>query len=218
MEEIPCRFRYSSIFSSSIESTGMLLHSFWNSEMTNRFYIPVSKPWAKTPQEGKGRGETWFQTLQHSGTSVCHRQQALTQHSLHPLQMLMHCQKHPKPEKMKLQPTKQQQNTLKLNCTWASGASGGNLCFSCSFSTESLFACDHQSSVGCEWVSFDPNEGQSLTRNGNFIYTSSAATDLGDSLSHPLIYWEFETLTSGALSPFITAIRSTPRALQITEY
>lgn len=55
MEEIPCRFRYSSIFSSSIESTGMLLHSFWNSEMTNRFYIPVSKPWAKTPQEGKGR-------------------------------------------------------------------------------------------------------------------------------------------------------------------
>lgn len=31
MEEIPCRFRYSSIFSSSIESTVTLLQSFWNS-------------------------------------------------------------------------------------------------------------------------------------------------------------------------------------------
>lgn len=31
MEEMPCLFRYSSIFSSSIESTGTLRHNFWNS-------------------------------------------------------------------------------------------------------------------------------------------------------------------------------------------
>lgn len=91
------------------------------------------------PQRG-GRRETWFQTLKHSGMSVCHRQQALTQHSLHPLQMLMRCQNHPKLEKMKPQPTKQQQNTLKLNCTGASGAPGGNLCFSYLFAMSLFFA------------------------------------------------------------------------------
>lgn len=31
IEEMPCFLRYSSIFSSSMESTGTLLHSFWNS-------------------------------------------------------------------------------------------------------------------------------------------------------------------------------------------
>lgn len=209
MEEIPCRFRYSSIFSSSMESTGMLLHSFWNSETTNPGFI---SQWANPGQRPhrKGRRETWFQILKHSGTSACHRQQARTQHSLYLLQMLMHCQKHPNPEKMKLQPTKQQQNTLKLNCSLESGAPGGNLCFPCLFATRVSFSLE--SLELCRlWMSFTvPDEGQSLTINGNFIYTSSAATDLGGLSSHRLIYWRFKTCTSVALSSFITAIWSIP--------
>lgn len=207
MEEIPWRFRYSSIFSSSIESTGMLLHSFWNSETANPGFISQWANPGRRPHR-KGRRETWFQTLQHSGTSVCHRQQALTQHSLHLLQMLMQCQNHPKPEKMKLQPTKQQQNTLELNYTRASGAPGGNLCFLCLFATGVSF-CLQSLELWTTWMNFtDPDEGQSLTINGNFIYTSSAATDLGELSSHCLIYWRFKTFTSVAL--IITAIWSIP--------
>lgn len=37
MEEMPCFFRYSSILSSSIESTGTLLHSFWNSDIESSY-------------------------------------------------------------------------------------------------------------------------------------------------------------------------------------
>lgn len=39
IEEMPCLFRYSSIFSSSMESTGMLLHSFWNSANQRQFFL-----------------------------------------------------------------------------------------------------------------------------------------------------------------------------------
>lgn len=34
MEEMPCFFRYSSIFSSSMASTGTLRQSFWNSTIS----------------------------------------------------------------------------------------------------------------------------------------------------------------------------------------
>lgn len=90
MEEIPCRFRYSSIFSSSIESTGMLLHSFWNSARPNTasFHIPVNKPWAK-PRTKRGK-YTWAQTLKDSDLSACDAAIAASRHPistpLYPLQ------------------------------------------------------------------------------------------------------------------------------------
>lgn len=54
MEEIPCRFRYSSIFSSSMESTVTLLHSFWNSVpkrhqlFYNTFLQTTASWWSKS--------------------------------------------------------------------------------------------------------------------------------------------------------------------------
>lgn len=75
MEEIPCRFRYSSTLSSSIESMGMLLHSFRNSETRNKpsFHNSVSKPQAKPSHERKEETDLssytevlWYASLQCS--------------------------------------------------------------------------------------------------------------------------------------------------------
>lgn len=51
MDEMPCLFRYSSILSSSMESTGTLRHSFWNSGRHTERTVVVMLPirWEISP-------------------------------------------------------------------------------------------------------------------------------------------------------------------------